>query len=80
MHTEIENHELKQLRDHISEIVNSLELCSGCERICECEQLLVNEAVPVWLCNECLLEFPWRLENLSGVPVFLFPAGYGSDL
>ena len=71
---ELKEMQLKQMRCHISEIVNSLELCSSCERISECQQLLVNEAVPVWLCGDCQVEFSYRLEKLSGVPVSLLPA------
>jgi hypothetical protein len=71
MHNRTECHELRELRDHVSESVNSLELCASCERICECEQVLANEAVPVWLCIGCRLEFSYRLERLSGMPVSL---------
>jgi hypothetical protein len=70
-HTECQ--ELRELKEHIAENVNSLELCSNCERISECQQLLVNEAVPVWLCSHCQVEFCYRLEKLSGVPVSLLP-------
>ena len=48
--------ELKQLREHIHQSVNSLELCGHCERICECEQWIVDGLAPVWLCIECLME------------------------
>lgn len=65
--------ELKQLRDNICRTVNSLELCWGCERICECEQWLVNEAVPVWLCIHCLSEVSFRLQKQLGVTVSPLP-------
>lgn len=65
--------ELKQLRDNICRTVNSLELCWGCERICECEQWLVNEAVPIWLCIECLSEVSYRLQEEWSVTVSPLP-------
>jgi len=51
-HTEIQ--ELSQMKENISRSVNSLELCWSCERICECEEGLVDDAAPAWLCAECL--------------------------
>ena len=69
-----EARELKCMRDTVTRIVNSLELCWGCDRICECEQWVANETVPVWLCIECLSEVAYRLEKTSGVPVSLSPA------
>lgn len=47
--------ELKEMREHIRQSVNSLELCAMCQRICECEQLHVNES-DIWICIECLLQ------------------------
>jgi hypothetical protein len=61
--------ELKQMRNNVHRIVNSLEICCACQRICECEQWLMNESVSVWLCIECLVEASDRLEKQSGVPV-----------
>jgi len=66
--------ELKQMRENICRSVNSLELCWGCDRICECERWLINESLPVWLCHECLVEVSCNLEKRSGVPVSLIPA------
>ena len=57
------------MRNHVSRTVNSLELCWGCERICECEEWLINEAVPVWVCIDCLAKVSFKLEKLSGVPI-----------
>jgi hypothetical protein len=48
--------ELKHMREHIHQSVNALEVCWACERICECEQWLINQAVPVWLCLECVTQ------------------------
>lgn len=66
-----EHGELKQMRNNIRRIVNSLESCWSYQRICECEQWLVNEVVPAWLCIDCLSEVSYRLEKQSGVPVSL---------
>lgn len=69
-----EDQELRCMRNSVARIVNSLELCCGCDRICECEQWIANETVPVWLCIECYSEFAYRLEKSSGVPVTVSPA------
>ncbi len=60
-----------QMRNNIHRSVNSLELCQSCERICECRRWLLNETVPVWLCQECQPEFSGRVEEMSGVSVSL---------
>jgi hypothetical protein len=66
----IDTKEWKEMRDTVSRTVNALELCWGCDRVCECEQWVANESVPVWLCIECLSEVAYRLEKASGgVPV-----------
>ena len=72
--TVMETEELRHMRETVSRTVNSLELCWGCDRICECEQWVANESVPVWLCIECLSEVAYRLETSSGIPVSLSPA------
>ncbi|MBI2815970.1 MAG: hypothetical protein HYX72_03425 [Acidobacteria bacterium] len=70
--TVIEAEELRHMRETVSRTVNLLELCWGCDRVCECEQWVANESVPVWLCIECLSEVACRLETSSG-PVSLPP-------
>ncbi len=60
-------HELKEMRDGIRRSVNSLELCQICERICECEQWLLNDAL-VWVCIECLARDLGRLKKSSEAP------------
>ncbi len=67
-----DSQELKHMRETVSRIVNSLELCWGCDRICECEQWVANETVPVWLCIECFPEVTYRLET-NGVVVSAVP-------
>lgn len=46
--------ELKEMRENIRHCVDSLEMCWSCQRICECEQQVVDDAAPVWLCWDCL--------------------------
>jgi hypothetical protein len=58
-------YELKEIRGRIRKSVNSLELCEVCERICECEQWLVND-VQVWVCIECLPRDLSRLKKTAG--------------
>jgi len=69
----IENKELVRMRDNVCQNINSLEVCSICDRVSECEQFLINESIPVWLCRECSLDATYRLEKLSGVPVTILP-------
>ncbi len=50
---QIERAELKQMQDNVSRIINALELCWACQRICVCKQWCLNRAVH-WMCSECL--------------------------
>ena len=63
--------ELKEMRENIRQKINSLELCWSCQKICECEQWLVNESVPVWLCGQCVSEVSYRLTEETGMPLSL---------
>lgn len=46
--------ELGEMKANVRRSLQSLELCWGCERICECERGRVDADVePVWLCCEC---------------------------
>lgn len=49
--------ELTRMKENIRRSVDALELCWGCERICECEEGMVDDAAPVWLCTECRRRF-----------------------
>jgi len=71
----MEARELKGMRDSVNRNVNSLELCWGCDRICECEHWVANDTLRVWLCMDCSAEVAYRLEKRSGVPVLLSHAG-----
>ena len=53
----MEFQELKEMKENIRRSVNALELCWGCERICECKQQTVDDAAPVWLCIRCRNKF-----------------------
>ena len=63
--------ELKELRENVLRTVNSLELCWGCERVCECEEWAVKQEVVVWLCRDCLATVASRLQEDSSHPVSL---------
>ena len=45
--------ELQEMRENIRRSVAALELCWSCQRVCECAQDLVDDAAPVWLCQDC---------------------------
>ena len=63
----VEFRELKEMKENIRRSVNALELCWSCQRICECEQGIVDDAAPVYLCTGCRGKFscyqPVRAEN-----------------
>ena len=63
--------ELKQLQQIVLQSVDSQELCWSCQRICKCEQWMVNEILPLWLCSDCFFEAWQRLETVSMAPVTL---------
>lgn len=50
--------ELIEMRENIRRSVQALELCWSCQRVCECEQRIVDDAAPVWLCRECQSTLP----------------------
>ena len=45
--------ELHEMRENIRRSLKALELCWSCQRVSECEQDVVDDAAPVWLCAEC---------------------------
>lgn len=49
----IEFDELLEMRENIRRSVGALELCWSCQRVSECEQAVVDDAAPVWLCRGC---------------------------
>ncbi len=63
----------RQMQENIQREIEALELCWVCDKICACQQWLINDAVPVWLCKGCLGEAAYRLEERSGVPLSLSP-------
>jgi len=58
--------ELAVLKEGLRQKVNALELCHGCERICECEEGTVNGAQRVWLCATCWRESRVKVECVVG--------------
>lgn len=67
--TTMEFRELITMRENIREKVGLLELCWSCQKISECQQWLINEMVPVWLCNRCVDEVSYRMTDESGMPL-----------
>lgn len=63
MEQSTETRSIKQMVDNVRKAVNSLELCQVCQRICECEQWLINEVALVWVCIECRPKVPCRLKK-----------------
>lgn len=45
--------ELHEMRENIRRSVKALEVCWSCQRVSECEQAVVDDAAPVWLCGKC---------------------------
>lgn len=40
--------------EFISKVVNSLEVCWRCQRVCETERHVLGNLVSIWLCASCL--------------------------
>ena len=45
--------ELTEMRENIRRTLEALELCWSCERVSECEPVVVDDGPPVWLCSQC---------------------------
>ena len=45
--------ELTEMRENIRRTIEALELCWSCERVSECEPVVVDDGPPVWLCFDC---------------------------
>jgi alkylhydroperoxidase family enzyme len=69
----VEHKDLVRMRENVCQNINSLEVCSCCDRVSECEQFLINESFLVWLCRECSLDAAHRFETPNGVPVTILP-------
>lgn len=67
--TAMEFKELIAMRHHIREKVGLLELCWSCQNVSECRQWLINESIPVWLCDKCVEEVSYRMTEESGMPL-----------
>jgi len=44
-----------EMRNKIRRVVQSLEVCWKCQRVCECQKHVLGQTVLVWFCKEC-----WR--------------------
>lgn len=51
--TAAELREMETMRQNIREKVLGLELCWSCQRVSECDIAMVDDAAPVWLCQDC---------------------------
>jgi len=73
--TAMEFRELITMRANIREKIGLLELCWSCQKISECRQWLINDMVPVWLCNRCVDEVSYRMTDDTGMPLSVTSAG-----
>lgn len=71
----MEFRELIAMRANIREKVGLLELCWSCQKISECRQWLINDMVPVWLCEKCVDEVTYRMTDESGMPLSVTTSG-----
>jgi len=67
--TAMEFKELIAMRHNIREKVDLLELCWSCQKVSECRQWLINESIPVWLCDKCVEEVSYRMSEETGMPL-----------
>ena len=67
--TAMEFRELITMRANIREKVGLLELCWSCQKISECRQWLINDMIPVWLCDRCVDEVSYRMAEDTGIPL-----------
>ena len=67
--TAIEFKELITMRANIREKIGLLELCWSCQNVSECRQWLINDMVPVWLCEKCVEEVSYRMSDDTGLPL-----------
>lgn len=60
--------ELKELirtQESVRRHANTMELCSYCQRISECQHFLGSDGMSVWLCNDCWEKGLLRLSPLG---------------
>jgi len=46
--------ELREMRDNVRRVVESLEVCWRCQHVCECKRHILGNLVLIWLCHGCL--------------------------
>ena len=64
--------ELSEMRENIRRSVQALELCWSCQRVSECEQRIVDDSAPVWLCRQC--QSTLRVSGETGLGGLLWPS------
>lgn len=50
------NQTLKQMKDNVRSVVESLDVCWRCQNVSECHRHVLGNLVLVWLCSGCLAE------------------------
>jgi len=66
----VEVQELAEMRENIRRHVDALEQCWSCQRISECQQVVVDDGAPVWLCPECREHVQLWQQASPGSPVW----------
>lgn len=61
-----EHLELMQMKENIHRSVYGLEMCLGCERVCECEERMTEGVQHAWHCATCRKEAPLRVKPSFG--------------
>ena len=51
--------ELTRIEESLRQHANTLEFCSSCQRISECQHYCWKWRTPVWLCNDCWEKSPF---------------------
>ena len=64
MYTSVaEFEELVQMRENVRRSLQTLEVCWSCEKVSDCEQQVVDDGPPVWLCPACQETIRARLQK-----------------
>jgi hypothetical protein len=45
--------ELKQMKENVRRVVDSLDICWRCQNVTECQRHVLGNLVLVWLCSGC---------------------------
>lgn len=67
--------ELDAMRRNVRQSVDALELCWSCQRISDCDIAVVDDAAPVWLCQDCQA----KLLSRKDLEEMLWPSPWGKS-